>query len=253
MDYENECNGGIVKAVTLAECSNMPLNPSGINGPIVGKIPVVIAEPIVQVVVEAQIELEEPAIEIKRIKKNLFINQCKLIDLGGNTGKLFLGGFVRKNIEFATVKCVSEENKSISGDIRHTTVNVPFNCVTQIHFVSSPNTRFCEGPKEASLFFDTMKDDTCGESIMGSSPCEQNFQHTECFNERVFCELEDVKFFEDDIHVDVMDGNFVENIAIGLCVAKWLSKGTRLRLDAHLAISRPQDYIDAFADAGMPW
>lgn len=55
----------------------------------------------------------------------------------------------------------------------------------------------------------------------------------------------------DYIHVDVMDGNFVENMAIGLCVAKWLPQGTGLRLDAHLAVSRPQDYIDAFADAGM--
>lgn len=53
------------------------------------------------------------------------------------------------------------------------------------------------------------------------------------------------------IHVDVMDGNFVQNMAIGLCVAKWLSAGTKLRLDAHLAMYNPQDYIDAFADAGM--
>ena len=53
------------------------------------------------------------------------------------------------------------------------------------------------------------------------------------------------------IHVDVMDGNFVANMAIGLCVAKWLPLGTTLRLDAHLAVSNPQDCIDAFADAGM--
>lgn len=200
MDYENKCSGGKVKASTLAECPNIPVNPSGINGPVVGKIPVVIAEPIVQVVLEAHIELEEPVFEIKRIKKNLFINQCKLIDLGGCTGKLFLGGFVRKNIEYATAKCVSEENKSISGDIRHTTVNVPFTCVTQIHYVTPPNIRFCEGPREASLFIDSVRDNACCDSIIGRSPCEQNFQHTECFNEKVFCELEDVKFFEDDIH-----------------------------------------------------
>lgn len=55
----------------------------------------------------------------------------------------------------------------------------------------------------------------------------------------------------DYIHVDVMDGNFVKNFAIGVCVAKWLPKGTKLRLDAHLAVSNPQDYIEAFADAGM--
>lgn len=55
----------------------------------------------------------------------------------------------------------------------------------------------------------------------------------------------------DYIHVDVMDGNFVANMAIGLCVAKWLPLATGLRLDAHLAVCNPQDYIDEFADAGM--
>jgi len=55
----------------------------------------------------------------------------------------------------------------------------------------------------------------------------------------------------DYIHVDVMDGNYVDNMAVGLCVAKWLPMGTKLRLDAHLAVSRPQDFIEAFADAGM--
>lgn len=200
MDSENICNAGVVKASTLPECPNTPLTPNGANGPLVGKFPVVLAEPVIQVVIEAQIKLEEPALEIKRIKKNLFINQCKLIDLGGGIGKLFLGGYVRKNIEYATAKCVCEENKSVSGDIRHTTVNVPFTCVTQIHFVTPLNTLFCEGPKEASLFIDCIGGSTCGESTVGRYPCEQDFQHTECFNERVFCELEDVKFFEADIH-----------------------------------------------------
>ncbi len=55
----------------------------------------------------------------------------------------------------------------------------------------------------------------------------------------------------DYIHVDVMDGNYVGNLAIGLCVAKWLKQGTKLRLDAHLAMQNPQLYIGAFAEAGM--
>ena len=55
----------------------------------------------------------------------------------------------------------------------------------------------------------------------------------------------------DYIHVDVMDGHFVQNMAVGLCVAKWLKKGTSLRLDAHLAVSEPQLFVKAFADAGM--
>jgi ribulose-phosphate 3-epimerase len=52
------------------------------------------------------------------------------------------------------------------------------------------------------------------------------------------------------IHVDVMDGHFVPNITIGVPVVKSLRKATRLPLDVHLMIERPERYIDAFAKAG---
>lgn len=55
----------------------------------------------------------------------------------------------------------------------------------------------------------------------------------------------------DYIHIDVMDGNYVDTLGVGLCIAQWLPKGTSLRLDAHLAVSHPMDFVDAFADAGM--
>ena len=52
------------------------------------------------------------------------------------------------------------------------------------------------------------------------------------------------------IHVDVMDGHFVPNITIGVPVVKSLRKATRLPLDVHLMIERPERYIDDFAEAG---
>jgi ribulose-phosphate 3-epimerase len=52
------------------------------------------------------------------------------------------------------------------------------------------------------------------------------------------------------IHVDVMDGHFVPNITIGVPVVKSLRKATRLPLDVHLMIERPERYIDDFANAG---
>jgi hypothetical protein len=202
MDTESCCNIGVIKSDTLVECSNTPFTPNGLCGPFVGKIPVVIAEPVVQIVTEACIELPEPVFEIKRIKKNLFINQCKLIDLGNcRTGKLFLGGFIRKNIEYATVKDVCEKYQSISGDIRHTTVNVYFNCVTEVHYDTPPQIYYQDNAKEMSLFIGCEEDkNNCSKINIGRYPCEQNFEHSELFNERVFCELEEVKIFEDDIH-----------------------------------------------------
>lgn len=54
----------------------------------------------------------------------------------------------------------------------------------------------------------------------------------------------------DMLHVDVMDGHFVPNISIGPPVVKSLRKATDMFLDCHLMISKPYDYIDAFANAG---
>jgi ribulose-phosphate 3-epimerase len=55
------------------------------------------------------------------------------------------------------------------------------------------------------------------------------------------------------IHVDVMDGHFVPNITIGPPVVASLRKATRLPLDCHLMVERPDDCIPALADAGANW
>jgi ribulose-phosphate 3-epimerase len=55
------------------------------------------------------------------------------------------------------------------------------------------------------------------------------------------------------IHVDVMDGHFVPNITLGPPVVKSLRKVTRLPLDCHLMIDNPNEYIEAFAEAGANW
>ena len=54
----------------------------------------------------------------------------------------------------------------------------------------------------------------------------------------------------DMLHVDVMDGHFVPNITIGPVVVKFMRKATKLPLDVHLMIERPERFIDAFASAG---
>jgi ribulose-phosphate 3-epimerase len=54
----------------------------------------------------------------------------------------------------------------------------------------------------------------------------------------------------DWIHIDVMDGHFVPNITIGPLVVKAARQATDLPLDVHLMIEKPEQYIQAFADAG---
>ncbi len=54
----------------------------------------------------------------------------------------------------------------------------------------------------------------------------------------------------DRIHVDVMDGHFVPNIAIGAPIVQSLRRVTKLPMDTHLMISDPDSFLDEFAEAG---
>ncbi len=54
----------------------------------------------------------------------------------------------------------------------------------------------------------------------------------------------------DWLHVDVMDGHFVPNISIGPLIVAAIRPHSRLPLDVHLMIERPDDYLAAFAQAG---
>lgn len=64
----------------------------------------------------------------------------------------------------------------------------------------------------------------------------------------------DIKLVEkagaDYIHVDVMDGHFVPNITIGPAVVAAIRPVTKLPLDCHLMIEKPENYILDFAKAG---
>jgi ribulose-phosphate 3-epimerase len=52
------------------------------------------------------------------------------------------------------------------------------------------------------------------------------------------------------LHVDVMDGQFVPNITVGLPVVKAISRATQLPIDAHLMIVEPGRYAEQFVKAG---
>ena len=54
----------------------------------------------------------------------------------------------------------------------------------------------------------------------------------------------------DYLHLDVMDGHFVPPITFGALVVASIRKITRLTLDVHLMIERPERQLDDFAQAG---
>src|SRR5260370_42347610 len=52
------------------------------------------------------------------------------------------------------------------------------------------------------------------------------------------------------LHLHVMDGHFVPNLAIGPPVVESVRKTTKLHLDLHLMIENPERFVTTFVHAG---
>lgn len=200
----NACAMVYPKAQSLTE--QVSVTPNVISaGSTVVKIPVVIAELNITIPVEATIKLDEEVMEIKRIRKNVYLTQSRIIpfsqDNRPGTGILFIAGFIRKNIEYATNECRKRGSTNVCGDIRHCTVEVPFNFTTRLTFIRQPI--FVENtiPSELEFFTDKIKSyDNCADPVIGRNPCDQSFFFTEFFNEKPFTELVRADIAEVDIH-----------------------------------------------------
>ena len=57
----------------------------------------------------------------------------------------------------------------------------------------------------------------------------------------------------DLVHVDVMDGHFVPNLTIGPPVVRAVKRATRLPVDVHLMIEKPEETLEKYIDAGADW
>ena len=54
----------------------------------------------------------------------------------------------------------------------------------------------------------------------------------------------------DWLHLDIMDGHFVDNISFGPAMVATIRKLSGLPLDVHLMIARPDHYLPRFIEAG---
>ncbi|MCP5103968.1 MAG: ribulose-phosphate 3-epimerase [bacterium] len=57
----------------------------------------------------------------------------------------------------------------------------------------------------------------------------------------------------DFIHLDVMDGHFVDNISFGPSASKSIKEKFSFKIDAHLMVGNPGKMIPKFIEAGSDW
>lgn len=74
------------------------------------------------------------------------------------------------------------------------------------------------------------------------------------FNADIVNLIDDITFLEKNhmevLHVDMMDGNYVPNIAFGPDQIARIKKNTSMKLDVHLMVNKPEKIIDKVIDAG---
>ncbi|WP_342515015.1 CsxC family protein [Sporosarcina sp. FSL K6-1522] len=190
----------IEPACEVAAVQQIPLNdelvPSTItaSSPVI-KVPVVVAERKLQIVVESDITLTPAATEIKRVTKNVFLNQVKLVPVRflriGTTdffevtrAKLFVSGFIRKDIEYSSSAC--------NGALRDRIADVPFSGfaeLTQGDFLTRPIIGISDSSKAHFL-------NECNDQVPRLD--KYFFQNLVKYNEQPYGELLGANFFELD-------------------------------------------------------
>jgi hypothetical protein len=180
-DCDTECEAAVIFSDTLPKADNY----HWFGGDY--KIPKVLTEFIVQIDSESKIRLNVPAYEIKRIEKQVFLTQCRYIP---PTDKVFIEGYIRKNIEYAARTCT--KGKGIAGSIKDTTVHVPFKAYTKVKFDKDSCPQITPNlPPMVTRYFD--------EKRMGKDIREADRSNVEIFNEPVYCELEWSAVYDADI------------------------------------------------------
>ncbi|MBU3127759.1 CsxC family protein [Clostridium tagluense] len=192
----------VVTSEMIPLCENIIHTSEVTVEPVTVKIPVVLTECTLTITVESSLKLEDVVLEIKHIRKNVYLNQCELIpsseDGKPNTGILFVDGFIRKNIEYTTKE---HNDKGVScGRVKHATAEVPFKCTTRVTFKTYPKFKPNNYQDEVKILKTSIKVfNPCEEGIIGGDTREQNFKIIEYFNEKVFCELISAEIIESDI------------------------------------------------------
>lgn len=203
-DHKVECR----VSSNISESHNRSVSPQVSIGRIFTKVPVVLAELSLQLNLDAKITFPEPVLEIKDIKKRVVLTQCRLLL---PTNKLFVKGFVRKNIQYASpAKEIAEStSKTVASDLHSFTADIPFECVTEIarnDFLTMPVMPKIN--KREEFDFGVTKSLPLGfpekDKLLTSDLSQFHQESMQFYNELPFFELISSKIIEWDEAVDRM-------------------------------------------------
>ncbi|MBH0231490.1 CsxC family protein [Halobacillus yeomjeoni] len=176
------------------------------------KVPVTLGNFKITTHLVADIHFPHPVLEIKDIKKRVVIVQCRLMtpsvgyDNGGSsTGPfpLFIKGYVRKNIQYAS-PCHNEEGECISSEMKSLTTNIPFECMATVDLSNAALLPVRNSRSEFDFF--RAQDLGAGfpekDQYLSSDLSQFHQQSTQHYNDLPFCELISSEIIEWDEATD---------------------------------------------------
>jgi len=176
----------------------------------------------VSIPAETVFTLPTPALELKKIRKNLKITQCRFFNFSPpvcgkpqDTPKLFLGGFVRKDIQYS--EAIRQTAHTVEGVIKDFVIDVPFTCVVDLgRRLRVPPILFGQQQEYEFLSTSTLPSGfSPKDKLMSGDISELNMVSTEFLNQLPTCKLVYSQINEMDDAIDrvpLVGGPFEEGL-----------------------------------------
>ncbi|WP_026582953.1 CsxC family protein [Bacillus sp. J33] len=136
----------------------------------------------IQTLTEADIYLPSNATDIKQIRKNVYLTQCKAVpvipegfpEVAPTSVKLFVEGYIHKNIQYV------EDGE---GCVKDYSVNVPFKCYSLVDDLPAIDWQFSTKSNQVNEIRELAKDG------FGADRCSFGSFTFEFFNQPIKCKL----------------------------------------------------------------
>ena len=154
-----------------------------------------LAEFELEVDVEADIDLPTPAREIKSVRKNVSLKQCRAVPSSHspNVVKVFITGVIHKNIQFID---------ACSGFVRDHSVDVKFTTIKRVKLKNPVRNPFGQEDIEFSQKTSVAEYREIDKVGHGANQCITGSETFETFNEPIECKILGTKIREIDILTD---------------------------------------------------
>lgn len=155
-------------------------------------VPVVLAEVELEANIESDIKLPTPAREIKNIRKNVSLKQCKAIAVpkfpnsSSKLVKVFITGVLHKNIEYV---------EDCSGVVKHFSTDVEFTCNETVKVFNKPVQFFSRKNSIDELRFLDKKGHGADRCVFGQFTDEDYNEPIEC--KPIFTEVLELDLLKD--------------------------------------------------------